>query len=451
MADRNLTEGNITRNLWVLAWPQMTEGALYVFYQMVDLFWAGQGFGLDALAGVGAVWTYANLALTARGGLDTAMRAMVSRAVGAGDMALANRVVIQAFVLSTALSGMLVVLPGMLFGDQLLQLLGIPADVRAEVGLYMRFQFLNQGLVGWRTMSGAALLAGGDSITPLRATAVTRAIHLVASPVLAFGLWIFPEMGLLGLAIAGIIGQLVGALMNWNSLFSGRSKLQISFSGYRIDWGLYKRLLRLGIPASVTSMERALSQLVMVGMASSFGVTALAVFTLAQRTDLFANRVISGLASASGVLVGQNLGAGRPERARQTVFVALNWTLVSQTVFSLLLAVFPVLYISVFNDDPSLHPLGTTWFRIMAIGYIAMGVTTVLTQTLNTAGDTMIPAIVNMATIWLVQVPLAIILDRVLDVGPTSIAWAIVLALIIRVLLYTPYFLSNRWMRARVL
>ena len=128
----------------------MTEGALYVFYQMVDLFWAGQGFGLGALAGVGAVWSYTNLALTARGGLDTAMRAMVSRAVGAGDMAQANRVVLQAFGLNVLIS-VIAILPGVLFPSQLLGLLGVPSQVQAEVELYMRFQFVNQALVAWRT------------------------------------------------------------------------------------------------------------------------------------------------------------------------------------------------------------------------------------------------------------------------------------------------------------
>ena len=213
-ATKDLTEGSISRNLWFLAWPQMTEGALYVFYQMVDLFWAGQGFGLNALAGVGAVATYATLSQTARGGLDTAMRAMISRAVGAGDMVKANQVLLQSFVMMTFTTVVFVVLPGVIFADQLLAMLNIPKDVRVEVHTYMQLQFVNQGLVGWRMMTGTALLASGDSLTPLRATFATRAIHIVLSPLLAFGVWIFPDLGLMGLAVAGIIGQLVGSMLN---------------------------------------------------------------------------------------------------------------------------------------------------------------------------------------------------------------------------------------------
>jgi putative MATE family efflux protein len=450
-ATRNLTEGSISKNLLFLSWPQMTEGALLVLYQMSDLFWAGQGFGLQALAGVGAVWTFTTLMLTARGGLDTAMRAMVARAVGAGDLALANRVVIQAFALNTVVSLFTCVIPGMLFPDQLLALIGLPEDVRSEVVMYMRFQCLNQALVAWRTMSAEALQSAGDSLTPLRATFITRVVHMVLSPTLAFGLLFFPEMGLMGLAVSGATGQLVGAVQQWHSLFSGKSRLHITLRGYKVDWELTRRLVRIGIPASVTSMERALSQFVMIGIVASFGVTTLGIYTLSQRTDMLANRVIVGLANASGVLVGQNLGAGQPQRARQTVRLAMLWAFGSQVVFSALLALFPVAYMSIFSSDADMHELGTTWFRILALGYVTMGLSTVLMQCFNTAGDTMIPAAVNIVTIWLVQLPLALLLRDVFDVGSTAVAWAIVAAMLFRLAIYAPYFVSGRWLRAKVL
>ncbi len=450
-ATKDLTEGSISRNLWFLAWPQMTEGALYVFYQMVDLFWAGQGFGLNALAGVGAVATYATLSQTARGGLDTAMRAMISRAVGAGDMVKANQVLLQSFVMMTFTTVVFVVLPGVIFADQLLAMLNIPKDVRVEVHTYMQLQFVNQGLVGWRMMTGTALLASGDSLTPLRATFATRAIHIVLSPLLAFGVWIFPDLGLMGLAAARIIGQLEASVLNWNSVCTGRSRLHITLKGYKVDWALNWRLLRLGIPASITSAERSMAQLAMIGVVSSFGVTALGVYSLVQRADILANRIISGLASASGVLVGQNLGADQPQRARKTVLVAINWALVGQTIFALLLATFPVVYISIFSSNNALHGIGTHWFRIIAVGYIAAGVGTILMQALNSAGDTIIPAVVNVGTIWIIQLPVALLLRDVFGFDSTAVAWAIVAALLVRILIYVPYFLSGRWMRSRVL
>jgi Na+-driven multidrug efflux pump len=274
---------------------------------------------------------------------------------------------------------------------------------------------------------------------------------MTMSPTLAFGLLFFPELGLTGLAVAGIMGQIVGSILNWNALFSGRSRLHMSLKGFHFDWGLTRRMIRIGIPASVTSMERALSQFIMLGVVASFGVTALGVYTLSQRTDLLANRVISGLAGASGVLVGQNLGASKPERAKQTVRTAMTWAVASQAVFAVLLALFPVAYMSIFNDDSGLHDLGTTWFRILALGYVTMGLSTVLMQCFNTAGDTLVPAVVNIVTIWLVQLPLALVLRDVFDLNSTSVAWAIVAAMFIRLMIYMPYFLSGRWMRAKVI
>ncbi len=449
-ATRNLTEGSIPKNLWFLAWPQAAEGVLNIVDQMADLFWAGQGFGVRGLAGVGAAWSWASIPMSGRQGLDTAMRAMVSRAVGAGDMALANHIVLQSFSLSMIIFAVIIA-AGLVLSEAMLRLVSVPEEIVGQIGLYMRLLFIGVGFLGMRMMTAAALQSAGDPLTPMRATMATRVVRMTLTPVLGFGFWIFPDMGLAGFGMAMILAQITGAIMNFYALFAGTSRLHLSLRNYRIDPPLLWRLMKIGVPASVTSVQLSVSQIIMLGLVSPFGITAIGAYTLVQRAQQFANMGTMGLGQAAGILVGQNLGAKKPERAKQTVVWAIGYSIVMQGLFGLFLVTFPTLFISVFNNDPDLLSLAETWLRIQVLGYLAMGAGLIFAQSFNTAGDTVPPAVVSVVTVWAVQLPLALILPDVGNLGPLGIAWAMVIGLSVRLLFYVPYFLSGRWLRVKVI
>ena len=214
---------------------------------------------------------------------------------------------------------------------------------------------------------------------------------MTLTPLLGFGLWIFPDMGLAGFGMAMILAQITGAVMNFYALFAGTSRLHLSLRGFRIDPPLLWRLVKIGVPASVTSVQLSVSQIIMLAVVSPFGITAIGAYTLVQRAQQFANMGTMGLGQAAGVLVGQNLGAKRPERARQTVLWAIAYSIVLQGLFGLFLVAFPSLFISIFNSDPDLLSLAETWLRIQVLGYLAMGTGLIFAQSFNTAGDTIPP------------------------------------------------------------
>jgi putative MATE family efflux protein len=449
-ATRDLTTGSIPRNLFFLAWPQFIEGVLNVLDQMADLFWAGRGFGTRAIAGIGVAQNYTMLIMTARFGIDMAMRAMVSRAVGAGNIALANHIALQAFTLSGLFSLTMMVL-GVLLTEPLLRLLGISDAVIAEGAAYMRAQFVGTAGMSFRMMSGAALQASGDTLTPMKATTATRVIHLALAPFLAFGWWVFPDFGLMGLALANIAAQSAGVAMNFYALFTGTSRLHLTLRGYYLDFPLIWRIATLGAPAAVTQIERALSQLVIVGLVAPFGDYALAAYSLTRRTEMFMNMGSWGIGQSAGTLVGQNLGAGRPERAKAAVLWASGYVLLVKGLLGGLLFAFPTLFISVFSSDHELLPLAITWLRIQVLGYLAMGVTQVAVQSFQTAGDTFFPMVVTLVTMWGLEVPLAYALSRWTSLGQFGVAWGIVAAMFARVLIYVPYFIWGGWLRKRVI
>jgi putative MATE family efflux protein len=446
-AQRDLTTGSIPRNLWSLSWPQMVESMLNVADQLADIVWAGR-LGTRAVAGLGVAQTYVMTISSARMGFDTAMRALIARSVGAGDIARANHVALQAFTLSGAYSLMVAII-GVFFTVPLLQLLGVPASVIEAGGDYMRVQFAGQGAMAFRMMAGAALQASGDTLTPMRATTVSRVIHISLSPALVFGWWLFPEMGLVGAALANVLSQAAGCVVNFMSLFQGKSRLHLTLRGYRPDSAILWQLVKTGAPASVQSAERSLSQLFLVGLVAPYGDTTLAAFALTRRVEILAMMGGAGLGNSAGVMVGQNLGAGKPDRARKTVAWAVVFVLVINVFVVSFMMAFPRAFLSIFNDDPALLDEAVKWLQIQAIGYFVMGLGMVFSQSYNTAGDTLIPMIVLLVSFWGVQQPFAILLPE-LGFGALGIAWAILLGLAVRLLIYIPYFFTDRWLRVKL-
>jgi len=465
-ADRDLTTGSVAKNLWFLAWPQMVSGSLQTLDTIWDLLLAGRGFGTRAIAGIGAAQSWSQLFSTARQGLDTSTRAMVSRAVGAGDLALANHVALQAFTLSGSIS-LLAAAFGIVFTEFLLRLLGLSEGVIAQGANYLRWQFVASGAMAFMFMSGSVLQASGDTLTPMKAQVVSRILDIALAPFLMFGWWLFPEIGLAGAAMANAIAQLVGIGMNFRALFSGTSRLHLSFRGYHTDLPLLWRMVRIGAPSSVTSMERSLAQLILVGLVTPFGDVALASYSLVSRVQMITNLGSQGVGQASGIMVGQNLGAKKPERAKSAVLWAIAYVSAVKVVVVGLMLAFPVLFLSIFSRDAELINTATIWLYIQGVGFFLTGAALVFQQSLNTAGDTMVPMVVTLVSVWGVQQPVAIMLSGVAvdwtifgwsvpvpaiaNLGQYGIAWAVVIGIGVRLFIYVPYFTWGPWTKKEVL
>src|SRR3990172_1373781 len=210
----DLSAGSIPGHLFRLAWPQVIEQSLNIIDQTVDMFWAGRlPGGFRALAGLGVAQTFSQLGFMGRQGLEQATRAMVSRAVGAGNLKLANNVALQAFAIMAVYS-LLMILIGLFLTDVALNAISASEAVHAQAATYMRIQFVGMTSISFRMTASAILQASGDVIIPLRATTVTRVLHVVTSPFFMFGWWFFPDMGLAGAALANLLAQTVGASMN---------------------------------------------------------------------------------------------------------------------------------------------------------------------------------------------------------------------------------------------
>ena len=443
---RDLTQGGIRGHLWYLGWPQVAEGFLGVIDQVADLVWAGR-LGFHAIAGLGAAQAYLSTIMMARMGLDSSMRSMIARAIGARRISYANHVLLQSLTLTSALA-LLMITVGVLLTEPLLRVIGL-SDAAIEQGVgYMRVQLVAMACLSYHRLFGGALQASGDSITPLKAALASRAIHIALSPLLIFGWLGLPALGLVGAAYARLAAEVLGTAMTYWALARGdRSRLRLRFREYKIDLPLIWGLVRQGVPASVTNMQRGVSQLVVVGVAAQFGDIALAAFALARRAENVVNQSARGMGRAAGALAGQNLGAGNTQRARSAVRWAMLFGLSLTGPFIALLIVFSDATAGFFNTDPDFISTASQWLIIAAIGYISMSPVQIFTQAFNTSGSTFAPMVITVATMWAFEIPLTFILANFTPLGQFGIPAAIVGGMSLRLVAFTWYYFKGNWLR----
>ena len=448
-ASRDWTKGSLLGNLWALSWPMLITYTVTALGPTIDMIWIGR-LGSASIAGVGLSGIVIMVVNSLVSGLFTGTTALIARFIGAKDEYNANRVAQQAFVIGLAFS-FLMALAGIFLARPILALMGVEASVIDDGAAYMRIQ-----LVGIVTMSAlqiaqSIMQASGDARTPMNISIGFRLVQVVLCPALVFGWWWFPKLGVSGASLSNVIAQGFGGTIALWFLFSGRTRLKVSLKHFRLDRLLIWRTVRIGIPASITFMERSFADFVLMLFISPFGTIAVAAQSLAQRIDQFIQNTAGGLGTAAGVLAGQNLGAGKPERASRTGWLASGLATGVAIIFSLIIWLWIKDILRIFTSDPALIQTTATFLRIQIVSYLVWGLVVALSMVLNGVGDTMIPMLTNLVTMWGVQMSLAYFLPRLvpgLDVY--GVRWAIVAGIGVRAIIYPIYFKSGRWKRKKV-
>jgi putative MATE family efflux protein len=382
-------------------------------------------------------------------GLFTGLRAMVSRFIGAGDINEANHVAQQGLIISMAFS-IIIAGIGILFAEPILILLGVKPDVVSEGAPYLRINFIGMVTMSFQRITESTMQASGDSVRPMWVAVFYRLFHIALCPFLIFGWSFFPRLGVSGAAITSVLSQGLGAAIGLWLLYSGRTRLRLTLSNLRIDFNMIWRLLKIGLPSSMTAMERNLGNLILMYFMTPFGTLAVAGHTLGQRVEMFLHMPAMALGQGAGILVGQNLGARQPQRAEKTCWLAAGFLSGIMIIASLAILLWAESIIYIFSSDPDLVKLGATFLRIATAGYLMMGLTAVFQQSINTAGDTMIPMAIMLLNMWLVQVPLAFFLPRFTGLGVYGVRWAIIAGTVTATVVYAVYFASGRWKHRKI-
>lgn len=448
VSGRDWTKGSIIRNFLLLSYPIMISQSLNMMGPTIDMIWVGK-LGTVAIAGVGVAGMAVMFVMAAMMGLAMGARAMIARFVGGGDTIGANHVARHAFVFSSIFS-IFIASIGIFFAETILILMGVEADVVAEGAPYMRIMFVGTVAMSFRMMVEGIMQSSGDAATPMKIAILFRFVHTVLCPFLIFGWWIFPRLGVRGAAVTNVFSQSLGLALGLWVLFSGRTRLRLTLNNFYIDLNILWRIVKIGIPAFVMGMQRSLGGLVLMLAMVPFGTLAVAAHTLLFRVEMILVMIGMGLGMAAGVLAGQNLGAGQPERAERSGWLAAGFSESIMVICSVTIFLWAESIVGIFSTEPGLVEVTSTFLRIGAVGYLVLGFIPIFMHCLSGVGDTVPPMIFEGVHMWMVILPLAFLLPRVTNLGVYGVRWAIVIGMFVGAIAYVIYFQLGRWKHKRV-
>jgi len=441
--DVDFTRGPVGRALGLLAIPMMLEMAMESVFAVVDIAFVSQ-LGTDAVAAVGITEAVVTVLYAVAIGLGMGVTAMVSRRIGAKDPEGAARTTGQAIWVGAAIS-LATGLIGVIFARDLLVMMGA-SDGVIETGVGYTTVLLGGSVsIVYLFLLNAAFRGAGDAAVALRSLWLANGINIVLDPCLIFGLGPFPELGVTGAAVATTIGRGTGVLYQLYFLVGGRGRLAFRVSHLRTDAALIRQMLTISAGGVGQFLIATASWIGLMRIVALYGSSAVAAYTIALRMLEFALLPAWGLGNAAATLVGQNLGAGLPDRSAASAWQAARYNAVFMSVVGVLMLMFAPQVAGLFTADPEVLDYGTTCLRILGIGYPIYAVGMIMIQALNGAGDTLTPSVLNFICFWMLQIPLAYWLAQGAGFGPNGVFAAIVISESLLSLLTVIVFRRGRW------
>ncbi len=423
---QGFTTGSIDRAIVLLSIPMILEMAMESLFAIVDAFFVAK-IGVEAIATVGLTESVLTLIYSVAIGLSAAATAVVARRVGEGRRRAAAVAGAQTILIALFLS-VLIAVPGFFFAKDILLLMSKDASV-AETGQHYTRLLLTANLpilLLW--MLNGIFRGAGDAATAMRALWLANGINIILDPLLIFGIGPFPEMGVLGAGVATTIGRSVGVGYQLWKLFSVGRILHLHFRYMRPRWDIIKRQLIIGSGSTGQFLIASASWIFMIYILGQISKEVTAGYTIAIRIMIFSILPAWGMANAAATLVGQNLGAGHPERAEKSAWRAAFFSMLFMTSVGLIYLIGAPFFISLFTEDPEALKSGSMALRIMSVGYVFFGYGMTLSQALNGAGDTRTPTILNFICFWLIEMPLGYGLALYFGWGQAGVYYSIVIA-----------------------
>jgi putative MATE family efflux protein len=402
---QDYTTGNLNRAILLLAIPMVLEMVLESLFAVVDVLWVGR-LGANAVATVGLTESLLALVFSIGIGLSMSTTAMVARRIGEKDPQDAAVAGAQAIFLGLLVS-LAIGVPSFVFAPQLLQLMGASPEIVATGTGYARIALGGCGAIVMLFLNNAIFRGAGDAAIAMRLLWVSNILNLILDPCLIFGLGPFPRLGVTGAALATFSGRSIGVLYQFYRLMKGTERLRIPPSLLRLNPRVMWRLIRVSLTGILQFAIANTSWIGLVRIVSFFGSAALAGYTIAIRIVIFVILPSWGLSNAAATLVGQNLGAGHPERAEQAVWRTGLYNMLVLGLIGVVFIFTATPLVRLFTHDPAVVPLAASALRILSYGNIAYAYGMVMLQSFNGAGDTVTPTIVNFFGFWVLEIPLA--------------------------------------------
>jgi putative MATE family efflux protein len=445
---QDFTEGPIGRAILLLAIPMVMEMMMESVFAIADIFWVSK-LGADSVATVGITESMLALIYAVAIGVSVSATAMVARRIGEKDPEHAAGAAVQAIALGVALA-IPIGITGALLAPKLLALMGGSPGLIATGWRYTAIMLGGNVVILLLFLVNAIFRGAGDAAVAMRVLWFANILNIVLGPCFIFGLGPFPKLGVTGAAVATTIGRGCGVLYQLWTLSRGRGRVVITRRHLRLEPAVMLRLLRLSGNAIFQILIGTASWIGLVRILSSFGSAALAGYTIGIRIIVFALLPSWGMANAAATMVGQSLGARKPERAERSVWIAGFYNMIFLGAVGLAFVLAAPVLIRLFTSDPAVIPYGVACLRFVSYGFLFYAYGMVLTQAFNGAGDTWTPTWLNLFCFWFWEIPLAYVLARVVGLGPRGVFIAITIAFSTLALASAALFRRGRWKLKKV-
>jgi putative MATE family efflux protein len=447
-SQQDYTEGSLRRAILLLAIPMVLEMVMESLFAIVDVFWVAH-LGADAIATVGLTESVLMLVYCGAMGLSMAATAMVARRIGEKDADGAAVAAVQGIIVGVV-AAVAIGIAGSVFAPELLRIMGASRDVIATGQRYASILLGASISIVLLFLNNGVFRGAGDAAIAMRVLWLSNFINLVLDPCFIFGLGPFPRLGVTGAAVSTTIGRSIGVLFQFWILFRGTGRVKILSHHIRVQWDVMKRIIRVAFNGMFQYSIGQTSWMVLVRIVSTFGSAAVAGYTVAIRIIIFVILPSWGLASAAATLVGQNLGAAKPDRAERSVWLTGFYNMLFLGAVAVVFIIFPEPIIRLFTDDPEVIPIGVDCLRIVSYGNLAYAYGMVMVQSFNGAGDTFTPTMVNIFGYWLFQIPVAYFLAFRTWLGPKGMFAAIPIAETAIAILGVILFRQGRWKKKKI-
>jgi putative MATE family efflux protein len=441
--EHDYTETPIGKAVLLLAVPMVLEVCMESIFAVADIFFVARR-GPAAMATVGLTEAMLTLLYSVAIGLSMGAAAKVARRVGEKNLHGASVAAVQALILGIVVSVPVAVFGGV-FAPTLLKLMGGSEEVIREGTGFTRMMFAGNATIVFLFLINAIFRGAGDAAIAMRVLWFANAINIVLGPCFIFGLGPFPELGVTGAAVATNIGRGSGVVFQLSKLFGHRGRIHIRKEHLKLDLPVIRSMIKISGTGIIQSLVGTTSWLGLIRILSGFGSSAVAGYTVGMRIIIFALLPSWGMSNAAATLVGQNLGAGKADRAEESVWLTCRYNFYFLGIIGLIFVLFAESIISIFTTDPGAMPYAITCLRIVSLGFIFYAYGMVLTNAFNGAGDTSTPTKINLFCFWLWEIPLGWVLAKKMGFGPTGVFIAITVAFSTLAIISAWLFKKGAW------
>ena len=440
---KDLTNGNITKNILLLSWPTMIAMLMHVGFNLIDTIFVGR-LGPDAIAAVSLVFPVVFLMFALGGGLGVGTTSIIARYIGAKKIKEADNAAEHSFILALIFSAIFTLI-GLFFAKDLFALMGASVEITQLAMQYSRWIF-GFNLFMFIGLTATSILRGvGDMKTPMIGMVTATVLNIILDPLLIFGIGFFPELGIDGAAIATIISRAVAAVIMMIFIFSPKTAVNLKPRDFKFKFNFIKEILRVGIPTSINQGLMSIALGVYTKIISVFGSLAIAAYGIGFRLESLIIMPVLAIMTAVITLVGQNVGANKFERAEKTVWSAAKISMSIVFIISLLFFIFPQFLISIFTKDPELIILGADFLRILSFSYIFVAAAIVVGGAFQGAGKPSPPLTITAIRLYILGIPLSLLFAFTFNFGLNGVWIGLTLSSIIASIAAVIWFKLGTW------